>query len=447
MNGKSTLFTQTRIVIVIVALAAFLLLVQTAVSPIQWQRAPADFHSFINAAHNLRQGIDPYVSPSGGSHLLQYLYPPTFALLFAPLLTASQDMSMAIWSAFNLPLFAFIVFCMLRIGAEAGARRGTMLLVATLILFGPAWRNIVEGQVNGIVIGALAGGFLLTEREKPWSAGLFFALAAHIKVLPVALVLMLLAQGRWRASVAMVTWLIALIPVSMVWAMWTGTLGSGGLTVFALWQSWITNMVMPVARDTGSWVIQEFSPWNHSFTAALYRLFDPEVARLFGSGSVVIEIPRTVLRMAAWGTSGLGFFLALAAGARGKECSVIRAGTFGLALAAIHLAHVQTWTHHLLCLAFVIPLLAREHPAPRWIGHLTNGAIAFFALFFTLPAALIFFLPSRLGNLQYSLLYHAGRVVLPTVAIVFLWTICLMLTWRTCRRHCPQLSYTIRSNS
>lgn len=421
MSEQGTVFTQTRIVIVIVVLAAFLLLVQTAASPVQWQRTPADFHAFLNAAHNLQQGIDPYVSPSGGRYLLQYLYPPTFVLLFAPLLTASQDTSMAIWAACNLPLFAFIVICMLRISRETGARKETMFLIATVILFGPAWRNIVEGQVNAIVIGALAGGFLLTERDRPFSAGLFFALAAHIKVLPVALLFILMAQGRWRASAGMVAWLFALIPVSIVWAISTGILVSGGTTVFGLWESW---------------VIQEFTPWNHSITAALYRLFDPEVAGVFGPGSALIEIPRTVLRITAWITAGIGFFLALAAGARRKECPAVRAGTFGLALAAIHLAHVQTWTHHLLCLAFVLPLLAQEQPVPKWIGYITNGVLTFFALILTLPAVLIFFLPSRIANLQYSFLYQAGRVALPTIAIVLLWVTCLMLAWRTTKRNC-----------
>jgi len=193
--------------------------------------------------------------------------------------------------------------------------------------------------------------------------------------------------------------------------------------------------VMPTAVDAGSWVVGEFTPWNHSLVASLHRVFDPDVARAYGCGRTLLDVPRTLLRPIAWAVAGVGLILSLVVGARGRNDPAVRMGAFGLALVAAQLGHVQTWSHHLLSLAVLIPLLASTSSVSARMRWVTLSAVMLFALLFSVPGALVLVLPEGLADEQYRLVYQVGRVGLPTVAILLLWMTAFIRAWS--RNHAP----------
>lgn len=406
----------------------FLLLVQGALSTAQWPVEAADVHAYRIAAEKVAAGVDPYVAKDG-NRTLQYLYPPTFILFFSPVLTLEGSRGLAWWSAMEMALLASIVVCIFRAQVLVGAHRDRVILVVSLLLFGPAWRNLVEGQINGIVILAMFAGVLLLEKKHDVTGGLLLAFAAHMKVLPAAALLVLLAQKRWKAAAAMGGWALLLVPVSGGWAHATGGIMGGLGTTFDLWLSWLTQMVRPVAVDVRSWITMEYTPWNHSFVAALHRLFDPEVSERFGWRDSGLALPRWLLRAIAWSLGGGGVILSLRLAARGRGDPSARIASFGFILILVNLVHAQTWAHHLISLAFLIPMLAGGDFRMEFAQRLVRGSVVAFAVVFTLPSMLAVLLPPAMGDKAYGVLFDAGRYGLPTIAIVLVWLAAFHIAW------------------
>jgi hypothetical protein len=419
--NENGLFSFRNRCIAIGLLAAFLLLFQSTRSAAQWSSEAADVHAYTIAANKVASGEDPYIS-NNESHTLQYLYPPTFILLCAPLLTIGGMRGLAMWSAFQIPILAGLLLCVYHGTIIAKANRDRALAASVLLLFAPAWRNLVEGQISAAVILLFFGGILLAEKNRWILAGLFLALAVHIKILPLVALPILLFQSRWKTATSMCTWILLLAPLSALWAQQTGLLEGGLAQASQLWKSWILNMVEPIATNTESWIVKEYTPWNHSFVATLHRLFDPEVAEIHGCGGVYFSIPRTWIRILSWLAGGTGLILSLRLAFRTKTQTSARIAAFGLALLMANLAHAQTWTHHLHAFALLIPLLAGNKN-----GRTAWGAATLFAIVVGVPSALALLLPPEMAQKQYLLLYHIGRCAIPTLIIIGIWltTYCL----------------------
>ena len=169
----------------------------------------------------------------------------------------------------------------------------------------------------------------------------------------------------------------------------------------------------------------EFTPWNHSFVAALHRLFDPELSELFGWHGSGLALPRWLLRVIAWSLGGGGMILSLRLAIRGRNDRSVRIASFGLILVTVNLVHAQTWTHHLLSLAFLVPMLAGGEFRTEQVRRLVWGSIAVFAL----PAMLVILLPPASSAGSYQVLFDAGRYGLPTAAIVMVWLSAFHIAW------------------
>ena len=95
-------------------LALVLALTVTCLSSAKLIRAPfahGDFGVYLNAAHLLVAGQNIYATPThpveqGG---LFYIYPPLLALLLVPLTYIPVNVSIVLWTAFNVYLVAWAV--------------------------------------------------------------------------------------------------------------------------------------------------------------------------------------------------------------------------------------------------------------------------------------------------------------------------------------------------
>ena len=438
--GNNRSGVKRLLVILVVGAAAAMLVWSMLVAPTLWRTNGADVHPYREAAEALATGRSPYGAAAIGPSGLRYLYPPTLLLLFGRVLTQPESRAFAWWSWMHLPLLIGIGWCAVRAARMAGGNSEHAWLIVVGLLFAPAWREVVEGQVNGLVILALLGGWSLMLSGRVGWAGALLAFAAHVKVLPLVALLVLLAQGRRRAAGWMIFWLVMLLPLSGLVGALTGAWGAGGTPVIKLWILWVRDQALGLTTDTGGWVVGEFTPWNHSFAALAHRCFDPAVAGQFGTGAAWATLPRGVLRVGA-SLSALGL-LGLALRLAQKRRGDVVAGwtALGLAMLAAQFGHVQTWTHHLLSLSLLVPVLTLRS-ASRGEGESKQScwpalaAGALYLVVFTVPAVLAVVLPEALGNAIYRNVYTAGRLGLPTLAVGWVaFTACRSLPTATISR-------------
>lgn len=401
-------------------LAVALLLTQAVRSVSQWSAGPADVHAYQIAADKIARGVDPYASddPESG---LRYLYPPTFVLAFSPILRIAGPTGFATWSALQVLLLGLLALCVYASPRGRDVDASQVGLAAVLLLFAPAWRNLVEGQASSLVIVWLLAGAILLEWGWLLAAGALIAFAAEVKVFPAIALVVLIAQGRSRAAAYVVVGAVVALLLSFAAAWFTGGLPGGPPALLELWWSWVRNMVQPVASDPSSWVVSEFTPWNHSFIATLHRLFDPEVSAIHGMGEPLVSLSREVLRMAGWALGGAGMALGVWLAHRGRALPEVRVASFGLVLLMVNLLHVQTWTHHLLTFALCAPLFGSTCDATRNTRPFAWASVALFAMLFALPSALAIVLPAGAGLRLYALSYEAGRAGIATLVVLLVW--------------------------
>ncbi|THD46350.1 MAG: DUF2029 domain-containing protein, partial [Bradyrhizobium sp.] len=69
------------------------------------------------------------------------------------------------------------------------------------------------GQPNLALLVPMLAGFALLQRDRQWSAGAAFALAAAVKAFPITVLPYLLWRRRWRAAASMIAALVILLVV------------------------------------------------------------------------------------------------------------------------------------------------------------------------------------------------------------------------------------------
>ncbi len=176
-----------------------------------------------------------------------YLYPPTSLPIFYPLAGLSFDAAKDAMLVLNhLLSLGAIVLCFFFLKQVTGTNPSELVgavCVLFCFLFDPIRSTIFHGQINLVVLCALLAFHLLLSKGRELPAMLFLALAIVLKTYPAVLVLLLLAQRRYRAvislGVVLLAWLVmsaALLP-GVVWGDWFEYVlpfGGYGRTVEAL---------------------------------------------------------------------------------------------------------------------------------------------------------------------------------------------------------------------
>ena len=149
-----------------------------------------DLEDYVRAAFNL----------AAGEHLHpRYLYPPflaTLLTLFIPL--GNNAIFYVCWLAniIAVPvLFLLLSRCLQLYGYPA-----PLAVLVTVIFMSvnmPILRTLVYGQVNLHVLNLILGCLLLYRRA-PFLSALALALAVHVKLTPIVLVLAFIIQKDWR---------------------------------------------------------------------------------------------------------------------------------------------------------------------------------------------------------------------------------------------------------
>jgi alpha-1,2-mannosyltransferase len=161
-----------------------------------------DFGAYLNAARDVLQGQPLYGAflhhPFPDATLRPaYIYPPSFALLIAPLGLLPDAAAAALWIAFQQAALAFAIVVVLR--WLRPTRWAVVGLVVATLSFYPLWVDVVQGQANLLVLLLVTLGIVGVVRGRP-AFGAAIGVAAALKVTPLILVVWLLLDRRFRAA-------------------------------------------------------------------------------------------------------------------------------------------------------------------------------------------------------------------------------------------------------
>ena len=168
----------------------------------QGARNHQDFGVYHNAARAILQGQPLYIAflhhPFPDATLRPaYIYPPSFALLVAPLGLLADGVAAGVWMAVEQASLAVAVVVVLR-WLRPSSWAITALLVATLTFY-PLWVDVVQGQANLLVLMLVTVGVVGILKGRP-TGGAAIGAAAALKLTPLILVVWLLLDRRFRAA-------------------------------------------------------------------------------------------------------------------------------------------------------------------------------------------------------------------------------------------------------
>ncbi len=191
---------------------------------------------------------------------------PLDMLILSPLTHVSRAAASVIWMACKPLMVAGIVLFLGLMVRNAGvAIRPVPLVLALAAWMWPVLGDIGEGQTNLLMLLPLVAGLWAAQHEESrkmvWLGGLLIALAAAIKVTPLAILAYALWRGRWRLAVAigvgLVVWTIIVPGAAFGWEQ------------NLIWQfQWSLVMLVPYARGHVHVIMGESVP---SFLTRLLR--------------------------------------------------------------------------------------------------------------------------------------------------------------------------------
>jgi hypothetical protein len=317
-----------------------------------------DFHAIYEGiADHLKAGAPLYDLAAIAANPLDalYKYPPSFALVFWPFAQPDFVPALYAWRIINGILLIIAVWALLRAyNVRLRSWPGAGLLL-TLLLFRSIPDTLRYGQIDIVMLCALALGLLAIRRERWGWMGAAIGVAAAIKLYPAYLLGLALVRRRWSAIGGA--------------ALAGGTIGLASAAVFG-WEVWFTFL-----RDVfGSTGVGTAWADNQTFNGFLNRLPTADSIGLVPDGG-------GWLRIATYGWfalfTGLTFFLTRPGAMRADLA-------YGLWITALLLVLPVAWMHYLAIL--VIPIFQLLVHADERADGLPWPALACLALAFMLIA-------------------------------------------------------------
>jgi hypothetical protein len=355
---------------------------------------------FLYDVAALRAAHAAHIGPPGNLYtvlFLTYNNTPATALLFWPLTFLAFPAAQTVFVLINNALYLSgigLTLYMLRAGPVEVILSVTF---CTLLFFYAVRQTFGLGQMNGVLVGLMAVALALALKQRDvWSGG-SIALAAVLKISPIALLGFFIAQRRWRA---------------LLGAGVMGLVAFGAMVVFTGRDEvahFVTQVLPAVGRGSAAFP-------NQSLLGALYRLSVP--LAVIQSSDAIGDYPviRAVWLASAIGTLALTWWLT--ARAQLTERSHVAMGLSVFIVAGL-LAGGLTWDHYLLWLALPVIVLIVDWFQERWLK-----AIGFWVMLLIALGAIS--VPIPLQEALYRSIGPLGSV-LSTSGLVVLW---ILMLWR-----------------
>ena len=309
-----------------------------------------DLNHFTQGGQFVRDGLSPYTTAfTQVGNGLPYIYPPVWAIVFAPLSLLPTLALRVLWTGGTLvALWALVALSIRQLTApEPGGRRQRLLLItaATILTLplGAVAEVLYYGQVGVfVVLACTVDAVLLRERQSRWQ-GVLVGLATAIKLTPALIIVHWVLARQFRAAITAAATTLAAWGVAAV------------LLPKLVADYFIGGFVFGIAGRIGAERVN-----NQSIFGMLTRALG--------------ETPPMPLYLALAGTAALiGLFLAWRAH---------RAGNLLAAIAIVGLTTVlvapMSWQHHA---CWIIPALGAIVADGRSRVRLLGGLAALVALY------------------------------------------------------------------
>lgn len=313
---------------------------------------PLDFNVYYITATAFRAGENPYTFGIWGERWTAwasklgitnfhppYRYPPLVAQLVAPLTLLSPSVAAAVWLAASA---LALVVAAWWIGRSSPYYWSIPLALVLMLGFVPPLTTLYTGQVNALVLAALAFSLYGFARQRSGVMGAGVATGTMLKLFPLPLLAYLGWRRQWQAAAVCVVLIVLLLLSSMVLIRWEGL------------QSYVRN-ILYLGEPTRLSPL----PFNQAFTGFFARLLtrndagwslmdNPALARVLARCASSVLVIATVLM--CWPTGDLRRTFRL---------------EYTLVIVATQLITPYAWYHQFTLLFIPFAILAEEALAER----------------------------------------------------------------------------------
>lgn len=301
-------------------------------------------------------------------HLQHYRYPPTFAVLVAPLCLLPWPAFFFVWYALNLALLGLCVRMAARLAAPGGGPPRLLWLPATMVMI-YAIDNLFLGQTNPLITVLLYWTMCELVRGREWLAGVPLGLSIALKVFTFPWAAYLAYRGRVRAltlTLAVCAFCLFLLPAPV----------RGFERNLYEVKDWGQRVVAPYLSrgQAGDWGQHALDFGNQSLQAVLHRLLtrtDANVIARHGRAIYVnvadlTESQVNAVLLVAMGLLAAGFVIAC--GWRRPQNQAQYAIELAMSVIVLTLISAIAWTYFfvtmLLPFAVALHLVGLHDPTP-----------------------------------------------------------------------------------
>ena len=162
-----------------------------------------DLRTYHAAGSLLAQGMNPYdfeqLESQESAPLYPFLYPVGFALAFVPLASLDPDTVLALWLALKVVALCLTLVVWRRDIAPT-VDWGTFLVIALLVGHGAPLFDIRSGNIEMFQTLVLSVALAMFLRKRFAFSSVLIGLAASVKILPLAFLLLILMVREYRAA-------------------------------------------------------------------------------------------------------------------------------------------------------------------------------------------------------------------------------------------------------
>lgn len=178
-----------------------------------------DFANYFNGAHAALTGGDIYADFNRlwgtQAWAVAYIYPPFFAIVLAPLTTLGLVTAGRIWLIVIQLTFVATLWLILRISPELSKSARRIFLLAAFV-FMPVYLNLKFQQVATLWLLLLTAALWAGLSRRDRLTGLFIAVDASLKVVPIFLIPLFARLRRWPVVLLSSALLIVITGISLV---------------------------------------------------------------------------------------------------------------------------------------------------------------------------------------------------------------------------------------
>ena len=174
-----------------------------------------DYFVWYEAGQTILHGAGLYPNPRYNK--FPFMYPPPCALFLAPISALGQTGMIVVLVLINAASWiCSIIFSIYLATGRRQIPHVLLYLVPSLVVSAYVWGNFLLGQPSLLLLALLLGAFICLQRKFQIGAGVLIALAAAIKVFPVAAIVYLIYRREWIATATLILTLFFLVVLAPI---------------------------------------------------------------------------------------------------------------------------------------------------------------------------------------------------------------------------------------